>query len=318
MLLAAARVRFLVQLRADGRSPHTALRYARHVRRFASWLDAECLPDDVAQLEPEGVARFLTSAEAQRGPEGRAKRTASLNALRSSLRGFFEYTERLGNIERSPARVLLMARVGATPRKGLTAGEVAALMSTLAAETTVAGGRDRAIFAFLLGTGGRLGNVLALALEVADVDLAGAVATLRELEGGGSMRRVPARGPGRAPQSCVGMATSGSRLRRPRRRAPQPEAPPEALRGMAREGRRPHARLTALVPSRFRPRPRRAHRGHPVGPGCAGAPGHQLDARLREGPGGAGAGGGRGVVWCGHSVPASPVPSESVRVFATV
>jgi site-specific recombinase XerD len=94
MLIAAALARFLVQLQADGRSSHTVAQYARHVRRFASWLDTEHLPDDVAALEPEHVARFLASAEALRRPDGRSKRTGSLNARRSSLRGFFDYLER--------------------------------------------------------------------------------------------------------------------------------------------------------------------------------------------------------------------------------
>ena len=58
MRLAAALSRFEVQLRADGRSPHTIAQYARHMRRFGAWIDAEHLPDDVAQLEPEHVARF--------------------------------------------------------------------------------------------------------------------------------------------------------------------------------------------------------------------------------------------------------------------
>jgi site-specific recombinase XerD len=106
--------RFIVQLQADGRSPHTVAQYARRGRRFGGWLDAEHLPDAVAKLEPEHGAGFLASAEAQRCPDGRAKRTGSLNALRSSLGGFFEYTVRAGLDARSPAHALRMARVGAT------------------------------------------------------------------------------------------------------------------------------------------------------------------------------------------------------------
>jgi site-specific recombinase XerC len=185
MRLLAALDRFLVQLQADGRSPHTVAQYARHLLRFGSWLDAEGLPDDVTRLEPEHVARFLASAESLRRPDGRSKRTGSLNALRSSLRGFFAFLETSGFVDRSPARVLRMARVGAAPPKGLTAVEVAALLAVLAADTTVAGRRDRALFAFLLGTGARLGS--ALALDVADLDLAAGTAALRELKGGGSM-----------------------------------------------------------------------------------------------------------------------------------
>jgi site-specific recombinase XerC len=104
MLIPAALARFQTQLQADGRSPHTVGQYRRHVRRFASWLEAERLPDDVAQLEPEHVAAFLASVETVRRPDGRSKRAGSLNALRSSLRGFCEYLERAGIVERSPAR----------------------------------------------------------------------------------------------------------------------------------------------------------------------------------------------------------------------
>ena len=185
MRLFAALAHFLVQLQADGRSPHTVAQYERHVRRFGAWLEAEHLPNDVAALEPEHVARFLASAEARRRPDGRSKKTGSLNALRSSLRGFCAFLETSGLVERSPARMLRMARVGATPPKGLTPAEVAALMTVLAADATVAGRRDRALFSFLFGTGARLGS--ALALEVGDVDLAAGTATLRELKGGGSM-----------------------------------------------------------------------------------------------------------------------------------
>jgi integrase/recombinase XerD len=185
MRLPDALARFQTQLQADGRSPHTAAQYARHLRRFASWLSAEQLPDDVTLLAPEHVARFLASAEAQRRPDGRSKRTGSLNALRSSLRGFFAYLEASGIVERSPARVLRMARVGATPPRGMRPEDVTALLAVLAADPAPAARRDRALVSFLFGTGARLGS--ALALEVGDVDLAAGTATLRELKGGGTM-----------------------------------------------------------------------------------------------------------------------------------
>ena len=104
----ASLARFRTQLQADGRSPHTLAQYARHVRRFGAWLEAVGVPDDVTALEPEYVAAFVASAEAQRRRDGGTRRAGSLNALRSSLRGFFGYLEPVGLIERSPARVLRM------------------------------------------------------------------------------------------------------------------------------------------------------------------------------------------------------------------
>jgi len=162
---------FLVQLRADGRSPHTVGQYERHVRQLALWAADHDLTDDVREFQPDHVAAFLASSAAQRRPDGKAKRAGSMNALRSSLRGFFEHLERSDVIDRSPARVLRMARVGPAPPKGLRPDEVERLLATLVADPAPAARRDHALIAFLLGTGARLSS--ALALEVGDVDLVG-------------------------------------------------------------------------------------------------------------------------------------------------
>jgi site-specific recombinase XerD len=95
--------------------------YERHVRRLGEWLAGEGLPNDVREIEPEHVARFLAAAEADRRAEGRPRRPGSLNALRSSLRGFFEYLERAGLVDRSPARLLRMARAGAREPRAMPA-----------------------------------------------------------------------------------------------------------------------------------------------------------------------------------------------------
>lgn len=108
-----------------------------------------------------------------------------MNALRSSLRGWFDYLERAGIVERSPARVMRMSRAGKAAPKGMHPDEVARLFAVLAAGTSVAAHRDHALFSFLIGTGARLSS--ALALDVADVDLEHGVATLRELKGGGAL-----------------------------------------------------------------------------------------------------------------------------------
>jgi hypothetical protein len=50
MRLAAAFARFQTQLQADGRSPHTVAQYARHMRRFGAWLEAEGLPDHLVKV----------------------------------------------------------------------------------------------------------------------------------------------------------------------------------------------------------------------------------------------------------------------------
>ena len=57
MRLQAALARFLVQLRADGRSPHTVAQYARHVQRFATWLDDHGVDDELSESHPEHIGK---------------------------------------------------------------------------------------------------------------------------------------------------------------------------------------------------------------------------------------------------------------------
>lgn len=183
MHLHAALASFLVQLQADGRSPHTVAQYERHVRRLEEWLAREGLPNDVGRIEPQHVARFLASAEAERRVEGRSRRPGSLNALRSSLRGFFAYLEEASLVDRSPARLLRMARAGARDLRAMPPRDVDRLFVGLRAATGWEAKRDLALFSFLLATGARLGS--AMALEVGDLDLSDGTALLREVKGGG-------------------------------------------------------------------------------------------------------------------------------------
>ena len=161
MRLQAALAGFQTKLQADGRSPHTVAQYARHVRRFGAWLEADRVPDKVRLLEPEYVAAFIAAAEAQRRRDGCPRRAGSLNALRSSLRGFFGYLERACIVERSPGRVLRMARGAPAAPRGMRADDVTEPLAVLAVETRFAGRRDHTLVGYLGGTGARLGSALA-------------------------------------------------------------------------------------------------------------------------------------------------------------
>lgn len=184
MQLKEALGRFLVQLRADGRSPHTVGQYERHVRAFADWARSVCVTALVGEIDHEHLAAFLASPAATSRPDGSPKRAGSMNALRSSLRGFFDYLERTAAVSQSPAKVLRMARVGQQRPKVLSGPETERLTATLDAATAPAGKRDRALFRFLLGTGTRISS--ALSLDVGDLDLDRGEAHLRSVKGGGS------------------------------------------------------------------------------------------------------------------------------------
>lgn len=186
MILDSALNSFLTQLVADGRSPHTVAQYERHLRAFGYWLGREAACATLGDLEHETIARYMSSPEARTRPDGRPRKPTTMNAMRSSLRGFFHYLHRSGAIGSDPARVLRSARVGERRPTPMKEPEVTRLFETLRCDDSSATRRDHALFAFLLGTGARLGS--ALALRVEDLELDAGEALLRELKGGGEQR----------------------------------------------------------------------------------------------------------------------------------
>ena len=105
MRVEEALAKYVVQLRADGRSGHTVRQYERHVLLLARWMGEAGMADDVCALTHEEVARFLTSAAATTRPDGRPKRATAMNALRSSVRTFFGYLAATGATSRPRQRV---------------------------------------------------------------------------------------------------------------------------------------------------------------------------------------------------------------------
>ncbi|QDU66244.1 tyrosine-type recombinase/integrase [Engelhardtia mirabilis] len=183
MDFATAVTRHRAQLLANGRSQHTLEQYHRHLQALARWL-AACARDtgDVADIDHLALADFLASPEALLRPDGRAKKTTSVNALRNSLRGFFRYLHSSGVLADDPGRLLARARAGEGPPEALVDADQERLLQALAAEQSPAGLRDHALFRLLLSTGVRLGS--ALALEVGDLDLDRGEALLRRCKGG--------------------------------------------------------------------------------------------------------------------------------------
>src|SRR5262245_35719005 len=100
---------FLVQLEADGRSPHTIRQYRRHVRAFGAWLGQGGPRRAVATIGHEDVARFLAAPVARTAVHGGPKRAISMNALRTSLRCFFRYLHEAGVVPQNPARLVRRA-----------------------------------------------------------------------------------------------------------------------------------------------------------------------------------------------------------------
>ncbi len=165
MQIGMALEKYVLQLRADGRSEHTVGQYRRHVRLLDRWLRAEQRGRQIDGIDHEDLARFLASPTAQNRKGGGTKKPTTANALRSSLRCFFGYLHKAGYIKQDPARLIRRARCGAPPPRALSEDEQKRLLKILAK----ASDRDRILFTLMLRVGLRLGS--ALGLHVEDLNL---------------------------------------------------------------------------------------------------------------------------------------------------
>ncbi len=157
-----ALARFLIQLEADGRSPHTTGQYRRHVRLFASWCAHVGHSGAVHAITHEDVARFLASPQARTRRDTGAKKATSMNTQRSSLRGFFKYLHAAGHIPEDPTRLTRRALCGTPPPNGLSEGEETRFLDVLSRGEGSEAERDHALFHLMLATGLRLSSAIAL------------------------------------------------------------------------------------------------------------------------------------------------------------
>jgi integrase/recombinase XerC len=170
---------FLLQLAADGRSPHTIGQYRRHVTGLIHWLGANNRTVDAGDIAPATVAEFFATADAAKlSARGGAKKATSANAQRTSLRCFFRWVHESGIAPSNAARLLRRARCAPPPPRALHPDEEARLLEVLAAATGPEAERDRMLVRLLLGTGIRLGS--AIALDIGDLDFAHGEITLRK------------------------------------------------------------------------------------------------------------------------------------------
>jgi integrase/recombinase XerC len=168
---------FLLQLDADGRSPHTIGQYRRHVTAMINWLASAGSGIDVDDLKPDVVARFFADNAAKVSCRGGPKRATSLNAMRTSVRCFCAHLRDAGLVGANPARLLRRARCAPPPPRALHPDEQKRLLDVLGAATGPEAERDRMLVELLLGTGIRIGS--ALALEIGDIDFEHGEAALR-------------------------------------------------------------------------------------------------------------------------------------------
>ena len=159
MRLSAAIRRFDTQLHADGKSEHTRGAYLRDLEKFRIWLRAD---PGIGSITPDAVARYSATSS-----EGRP--AISVNRAKTALRVFFQFLTDAGYLKSNPARLIRNGRTESKIPAHLTAAETRGLLCVIREAKGQAAKRDRALLAFLLHTGVRLGS--ALALNVTDINL---------------------------------------------------------------------------------------------------------------------------------------------------
>ncbi len=167
MKLSTAIRRFDAQLRADGKSPHTRAVYLRDLESFAAWVGKTT---DTGRIRPTHLARYLGSASFTHMPCGEPRAVVSLNRSKSAIRSFFRFLTEAGHLKQTPARLVRSAPCHQKPPACLTEKEAYKLLATIKREKTLIAQRDHLIFALMLGTGIRLGSLVAL--NAGNVDLA--------------------------------------------------------------------------------------------------------------------------------------------------
>jgi len=177
MRLKAAMIRFDRQLAANGRSVHTRVAYWRDLRNFAEWFGNQ----SVNRVKPDDLARFLTSKQVLLRSDSQPRKPITVNRTKSALRSFFAFCVESGWVKENPAR--LVRSSPATPKEPgtLSKPEIGRIRAVLDSQYGQLASRDHLIFELLLGTGIRLGSLVAL--DKGDVDLPSGTVHIR-LKGG--------------------------------------------------------------------------------------------------------------------------------------
>jgi len=169
MKIQEALEKFIIQLKANGRSFHTINQYERHVSLFGHWMVKVERSAIIKSISHKDVASFLVSSMARTRRYGGVKKAVSMNALRSSLKGFFQYLHKAGLITQDPTRLTRRAICGTPPPRTLSDADRKRLFDLLEKGLGFETKRDNALFKLMIETGIRLGS--AIALDVEDVDL---------------------------------------------------------------------------------------------------------------------------------------------------
>jgi site-specific recombinase XerD len=168
MRLSTTIKRFDTQLRADGKSERTRQAYLRDLGKLANWLGTD---GAVTAINPDKLARFLADGNG----EGRSALT--VNRTKTALRVFFRFLTDAGHLSDNPARLIRSTPTDRRVPSYLSQDEAKRLLKAIPKSDGPIARRDHTMFSVLLGTGIRLGSLVAL--NAGDVNLAEGTVTIR-------------------------------------------------------------------------------------------------------------------------------------------
>jgi integrase/recombinase XerC len=183
--LKTAILRFDRQLAADGRSRHTRAAYRRDLTALSGWLGGN---PELCRITPDDLARLLISDAVILSPTGRSWAAISVNRTKSALRSFFAFCVESGFLNENPALLIRSSRTAVKSPATLTESEIRRLREVVGDNGDPLAHRDSLILELLLGTGIRLGSLVAL--NLGDVDLRSGSLRIR-LKGGTEGRVFP-------------------------------------------------------------------------------------------------------------------------------
>jgi integrase/recombinase XerD len=149
---------YLDHLRVErGASPHTVAAYRRDLRRYVDFLQHREV-DDLAAVTQEMVADFAGDLrESSLAPASAARTVVAVRSLH-------RFAAEDGLTTTDPAREVTPPKTGRRLPKGLSLGEVQAMLETPLVETQL-GLRDAALLELLYGTGARISEVVGLDVD---------------------------------------------------------------------------------------------------------------------------------------------------------
>ena len=153
---------YLTELAAKGSSDHTVRAYQNDLVQLVGWLLTQLDRFDPAAVTTVMLRRYLAYLR----ETGVSRRTVVRKI--ASMRSFFAYLRKRGEIEGNPAAGLRRPKTDKRLPSFLTESEIRALLEAPSSETLL-GLRDRAILELFYSTGMRIAELAALNVSHADL-----------------------------------------------------------------------------------------------------------------------------------------------------